>query len=218
MSSPIENQLLEQACPQIKRPYCVGLNIGCGNRSIGGSIGVDYREDAAAAHIVADARQLPIRSRSLDYIVSCHCLEHLRDGPLSVLREWVRCLKIGSPLALCVPDGSDGENALRYQVPPGKHIDGQHVHLFTPDNLRTYMVVAGLEDVETSVHDRMPYWRTKIILGKGIRSASYQENPYRWRAWTWAKEVLRDLPIMSGTRVRYKDWREQSIAKKLFHL
>jgi len=217
MSSPIEMELLKQACPQTMRPYCVGLNIGCGGRPIGGSIGLDFRDDAGAAVIVADARQLPIRTGSLDYIVSCHCLEHLRDGPLMVLREWVRCLKVGAPLAVCVPDGADDpEYALAYQLPPGKFRPGQHVSIFTVASLIAYLRRAGLDDVTARVHDREPYWKTRIIMGTGVKSAMYQEDPYRWRAWSWSKAVVHDIPILPRLKAEIRDRRLRRWAKKLF--
>jgi predicted SAM-dependent methyltransferase len=151
MSSPIEVQLLKDAVPELMWPYNIGLNIGCGGRAIGGSIGLDVREHAGAAVILADARQLPVRSNSLDYIVSCHCLEHLRDGPLEVLREWVRCLKLGAPLGVCVPDGgADAMHSLNYQMSPGRHRPGSHVSIFTEQTLRAYLVQAGLESVSVT--------------------------------------------------------------------
>lgn len=217
MSSPIEVELLKKHCPQTMRPLSVGLNIGCGNKAIGNSIGLDCQQNAAAAVIVADARQLPIRSESLDYIVSCHCLEHLRDGPLEVFREWVRCLKIGAALAVCVPDGADDpEYALNYQVPQGKHIDGQHVNIFTVATLIAYMRQAGLDNVWANVEDREPYWKTRIIVGVGCKSSRYQESPYRWRAWSWTRAVLRDIPIVPRIRAEYQDRRLHGMIRGLF--
>jgi hypothetical protein len=128
----------------------------------------------------------------------------------------VRCLKRGSPLAVCVPDGSVGDSALRYQVPDGKHIDGQHVHLFTESTLAAYLQVAGLENVKVSTYDREPYWTTKIIMGTGIKGSAFQESPYRWRTWSWAKEVLRDLPIIPRVKAEYRDWKISSARRALF--
>lgn len=203
MSSPKEIQLIKDLTPALNEPGSIGLNIGCKNRSIGHAIGVDIDPDAKAAVIVADARALPIRSASLDYIVSCHSLEHLRDGPLPILREWVRTLKVGGTLALAVPNGADDpDRMLLYQVPHGKTIPGQHVHLFTDDTLASYLRCAGLDDVSVLIVGREPYWKSSVLVGCGRKTAAFEESPYRWRLWTWSVQVFRDVPW----RARLWNW------------
>ncbi len=47
--------------------------------------------------------QLPFKSGSLDYIISAHTLEHIRDTEIT-LREWLRVLRIGALMAIVLPD------------------------------------------------------------------------------------------------------------------
>lgn len=207
MSSPYEVEELIARSPAMNVPGTLGLNIGCKDRAIGSSLGVDIRPKAKAAVIIADARALPFKSDTLDYIVSCHCLEHLRDGPLPVLREWVRCLKVDATLAVAVPYGRDDPDAaLLYQVPRGRTIEGQHVHLFDMENLTSYMRCAGLEGVSGIVIDREPYWKSKVVIASGRKGKDYQESPYRWRAWTWSLQILRDVPWRARLRNVWYDW------------
>jgi SAM-dependent methyltransferase len=195
MSSPIEENLLEK--------YALigtGANIGCGPRQIGNSIGVDIKPNAAAAIITADARVLPFRSDSLDYIVSAHCIEHIQDSPLLVLREWIRCLKVGGKLTLVTPyaGASTGSSvkALESRSFPGKFNPSEHCQLFTSQTLFAYMKQAGLEAVSTSVHDRSDYWKNfDIILGTGTKSKAFSEKPQKLSKLLWMYRTAKSANI-----------------------
>lgn len=57
--------------------------------------------------ILADADQLtPVDDDSVDFVITNHVLEHLRD-PLSGLAEWIRVLKPGGHLYVSIPDQSN---------------------------------------------------------------------------------------------------------------
>jgi len=188
MSSPHEIEALRALIPS--DPNAVGFDIGCGNKPISPAVGVDLYANAV---VRANAADLPFRTGSCDYIVSCHCLEHVNAGPLLVLREWLRCLKTHGVLALAVPNGlPDPESALRYQVPPGKYTVGQHLHIFTPDSLQAYMTCAGAENVHTTVIERPGYWKSSVILTHGTKSPNFQLEPYRFRRLHWIKQVIKD--------------------------
>lgn len=101
MSIPRERDLMMAYCVPGKR----GLNIGCGDIPLGNSIGFDMRRTAKAATIIGDCTKLPFEDESMDYIVSLHCLEHVRVSPRVVLDEWNRVLKPNGILAVNVPDG-----------------------------------------------------------------------------------------------------------------
>lgn len=54
-------------------------------------------------HYRGDARALPFKDGTLDWLHASHVLEDFRDW-LPVLREWDRVLKIGAFLLIAVPD------------------------------------------------------------------------------------------------------------------
>lgn len=65
-----------------------------------------YSEVAApliAPDVVADAMCLPFGSRSVDFIIGSHVLEHL-PFPLAALRHWYDALRPGGVLLLKIPD------------------------------------------------------------------------------------------------------------------
>jgi ubiquinone/menaquinone biosynthesis C-methylase UbiE len=68
-------------------------------RPLPGSIGIDIRGNVS---INGSADNLPICSDSIDYVYSSHCLEHLA-GPVLVLKEWKRVLKVNGKLFLYLP-------------------------------------------------------------------------------------------------------------------
>jgi SAM-dependent methyltransferase len=53
--------------------------------------------------VVADAMRLPFSSRSLDFVIVSHVLEHL-PLPLAALRQWYEVLRPGGILLLKIPD------------------------------------------------------------------------------------------------------------------
>ncbi len=190
MSSPVEELTLVNYCQG------VGANICCGDRQIGGSIGVDANPDAKAALIHADARLLPFTDNSLDYIVSAHGLEHIQDGPLLVIREWVRCLKVGGRIAIVVPDGSAKPlQVLQYNAKKGKMNPNGHCHIFTPAILFALLVQSGLEASSTRTLDRSDYWDTDVVLGTGIKSSSYQKEPCKWSKLVWLNRTIKSANI-----------------------
>lgn len=61
--------------------------------------------------IVADARKIPLEDCFADLVLASHTLEHFSfRETLSVLREWVRILKVGGTLSLVVPNLRWGAN------------------------------------------------------------------------------------------------------------
>lgn len=72
------------------------------------------------------AEQLPFKTGSLDFIISAHTLEHIRDTE-NTLREWLRVLKVGALMAVVLPDKrhflhdpaviKDGETAYSEMAP-----------------------------------------------------------------------------------------------------
>lgn len=88
------------------------IDIGCGQKKLPGSIGLDFSE-MSDADIVIDLNKdnLPFESNSIDYVYSSHCLEHLTlDGFLNIISEIYRVLKEDGQFYLTVPYYSTGLN------------------------------------------------------------------------------------------------------------
>ena len=56
------------------------------------------------ASVCAESHSLPFASRSFDFVICNHSLEHFRDAP-AVIREIRRVLKTQGCLFVSVPDG-----------------------------------------------------------------------------------------------------------------
>lgn len=154
MTSPREIEIITEYCKGN------GINIGCGSRPIDGAINVDTNPKAKA-DIYADASRLPFCSNHFDYVVSSHCLEHIQEAPLLIIREWLRPLKLGGKLAFIVPDGSQGTIALGPKN--GVLVEGRHVHIFTEETLRSLLDFAGAKIIKIETLER-PEWETRTIL------------------------------------------------------
>jgi len=79
--------------------------IGCGEtKQFNNSIGIDMRI-TGKTDVIADARKLPFKDESFDYIYSSHIIEHFSHEEVeSVLIEWIRCLKEEGGFELRCPD------------------------------------------------------------------------------------------------------------------
>ena len=67
-------------------------------------IGVDLRK-TESVDVVADARMLPFKNETFDYVYSSHVIEHFSHREVSkVLREWIRVLKKGGIIEIRCPD------------------------------------------------------------------------------------------------------------------
>lgn len=204
MSSPVEENILESYCSGI------GANICCGGRSIGTSIGVDANPTAKAALVHADARALPFMDDCLDYVVSAHGLEHIQDGPLLVLREWLRCVKVGGRMSLVVPDGRNNElKSLEYNSLPGRMNPNGHCHIFTVPILHALFVQAGMEDIETVKLDRSTYWDSDVIFATGIKSNRYRVDPQRFSRLVHLYRTVKSIKIKSRLSHVVGDWFEK---------
>jgi len=125
-----------------------GIELGCGKKkSHSNAIGIDLHHDSVA-EIKADCRDLwMFEDSELDFVINSHTLEHLPDT-ISVLKEWVRVLKVGGILAIAVPDG---------ELKP-KYIlrNGHKVNL-------------GLKTLSLILHGMM---RMKILVSKHVEKNS----------------------------------------------
>lgn len=104
------------------RELILGLNIGCGG---GGTcfripyINLDINRKKhevgwkkkklpnrpEIVFIIADATHLPFKDNIFDEVYASHLLEHFnKNFTLPILKEWVRVLKVGGLMKICVPN------------------------------------------------------------------------------------------------------------------
>lgn len=80
------------------------LNLGCGDKLLEGFINIDKAKEVNPDMVVDIEKGLPFKDNSIDYIYSCHCLEHIRPGRWRfVLNEIARVAKKGCILELHLP-------------------------------------------------------------------------------------------------------------------
>jgi SAM-dependent methyltransferase len=107
---PWVESLIQQYC------HGNGIDIGCGWRKIREPVvGIDHiswgnltnenplEPHASQANWCFDAYDLPIKDDTMDFVFSCHSLEHMIDRE-AALREWLRVLKPNGFLVAIVPD------------------------------------------------------------------------------------------------------------------
>ena len=105
-----ENQV-EQAVPTpLQQPQSSSseyfkLDLGCGGNKKPGTIGLDYCEIPGVVDHVLNLQtdQLPFPDRSVDYVYSAHCLEHLTESPVHLFKEISRVCVEGSRLEFWNP-------------------------------------------------------------------------------------------------------------------
>ena len=157
-----------------------GLNIGCGDQAIGTAIGMDVEPTAKAAVIIAPAEKVPFKNDTLDFIVACNSFEHIQQAPILTLREWCRCLKLGCPCAIVVPDAKYGDWAMtgdhgavgRLQKP---RPEMEHYHAFDTITLEQLFTFAGFKITKCEVIDRRPDRPEQTIICGGIKCGSFIE-------------------------------------------
>lgn len=81
----------------------IKLDIGCGEEEISNAIRVDIRK-TDIVDVIADARFLPFKDATFDYVYSSHLIEHFSHRDVkSVLLEWIRVLKKGGTIEIRCP-------------------------------------------------------------------------------------------------------------------
>jgi SAM-dependent methyltransferase len=135
-----EGNASQFAIPFAKK-FCkgVGYDIGC-NRlswSLPDSIPIDLNfNDGYDAYNLAYG--------AVDYIYSSHCLEHLTDW-ITALDYWTSKLKVGGVLFLYLPHYNQ-----EYWRPWNNR---KHLHIFTSEIIKDYMVARGYINIFNSDRD-----------------------------------------------------------------
>jgi SAM-dependent methyltransferase len=183
MSVIKELQLLEEYAGE-----GVGLNVGCGNVPIGTSIGVDINPAALAARVISPADRLPFADNIFDYVVSANALEHIDRGPVAVLREWARVVRMAGTVALVVPDAEYGiwsmtgdTGQVGQLCKPRREME--HLHAFTLTTLRMLFEFCGLAVFRAEKIDRRPQRAETTLLVAANKTMAYV--PERKPEWDY---------------------------------
>lgn len=133
-----------------------GVDLGCGgNPVVPWAIAFDlptedyrnYHSSATPDRVIqwgGDARNLPFKDGTLDFVYSSHLIEDFMDWT-PVLTEWVRVLKPGGRLVIIVPDKSLWQQALDRGQPP----NCAHQHeSFVGELSQHASVIGGLQVIE----------------------------------------------------------------------
>ena len=167
-----------------------GLNIGCGSRPFSHALNIDM-DPKADADLFADASMLPLYTGKFDFVVSAHCLEHVREAPLIVLREWLRVLRVGGIMAFIVPNAEDG--LVSMGSTPAEFIRDRHVHAFDVQTLSVLLRYAGATVLKIEQINRKE-WKTKTILAVAVKviRTSEEVSPGTLRAYySWCKQAVK---------------------------
>ena len=83
--------------------YGLGLDVGCGNRTLmPNMITVDNWADGADYKMEADNLH-EFKDKMFDFVYASHVLEHLKS-PLEAIEEWLRVVKVGGYVIIITPD------------------------------------------------------------------------------------------------------------------
>ena len=125
--------------------YCkgYGLDIGCGKWPLPNVFMIDNEE-------IENAYKLNWDDKSLDFIFSSHCFEHL-DRPNEALAHWITKIKPGGNIFLYLPHPD-----MKIWSPEGPH-GKKHKWIPTPEGLAKMFTEQNLTIIDVSVC-RDAYW------------------------------------------------------------
>ena len=120
--------------------YCQGngIDVGCGYSKIGACVGIDKipwgarinekdkTNKISQADWSFDVCELPLLSKTMDFVYASHILEHitlnqLTDQTIKAIDEWLRVLKTGGYLVMITPD-------INHCIPPVAKRAGLKTH------------------------------------------------------------------------------------------
>jgi len=136
---------IKEVVPFNYREGSVNLNVGCGNKEIPNTIGIDYPEWDA------DKDPLPYEDDSVDVIFAFHFLEHCKH-PIKVLQDFQRVLKIGGVVNIVVP----------YYTSQMQAHDLDHKHTFCEETWRNLFSNEFYDKNRVSWHFEIG---TNVIIG-----------------------------------------------------
>ena len=198
---PKDGLILDAGCGTAKWPIYLRR---AGYRVVGVEISPDAWRmardmDAALPLVGADTRRMPLKTASVDAILSLGVVEHDEAGPGDNLRELRRVLKPGRLLVLAVPFNNVFRRLLvnhlqRWVTWRRRRANmslGFAEYRFTKREVRGFLRAAGFEEVAVYPNDLLP----PKIMGLWVDYDNLFANPLRGKA-------PEDLFIMPGLKGR----------------
>lgn len=168
---------MTERCREFTVPYCVGngLDLGsAGDPVVPWAIQVELPESLYNCYQSfplwgpvqwrGDARCLPFRDETMDFVYSSHLLEDFEDWT-PVLAEWLRVLKRGGNLIVMVPDKERFNEAIR----KGGGGNSNHKHEAYLGELTSVLSELGISVIlEKFTHNEPSFDWNILFVGKKI--------------------------------------------------
>lgn len=166
------------------------LNLGSGDRPLGGYLNIDIRPQAPGVQIVHDLDNFPwpFESNSVDEVVMDNCLEHLIDCNRA-MKEIHRILKPGGKAKIIVPH-------FTWQL---AYTDPTHRHFFAYNTFFYYSGKKGNLDI------RFSSCKARIIFGKSLSLWNYILEPiFNMFPNVYEQSPLRIFPAVCIVAILFK--------------
>jgi predicted SAM-dependent methyltransferase len=154
---------------RVRHPAIRRVHVGCGANYMEGFVNIDGNLERRVDYLLDVRAGLPFADSSIDFIYSCHMLEHvyLYDA-IAILKDWLRVLRPDGYVRLVLPDF-----AYSLQIAQGKiectfprefrdsaaqainflFCDGQHKYGYTQSSVEELAQSIGFARVETASMD-----------------------------------------------------------------
>lgn len=176
-----ENFWNEQIVRGVMLKNGLRLNLGCGEFHLDGFVNVDAQEEVKP-DLVCDILDLPYEPETVDEIYAGHILEHFdwKEGE-EALRYWMKLLKPGGRISICVPDIDYVIKEYAANPSPEKlremndtyiyslHQVYPHKYAYSADLLKETMESAGFVDLKRMPVDH-PYFPTPVLWQSGYEA------------------------------------------------
>lgn len=181
-------------------------------------------DESKQPDIRSDVRDIPVPDQSFDVVHSRHVLEHFgRAETVSVLREWVRILRVGGELRINVPNALYAmrcligmeEGAMEPHPYPSWQMYGRqdderdfHKNWFTPRRLKLLleMPVFGLECVEVE----------EVADGQNLQATAIKQEHQAYFALTPEWDEIAEREGFSVNGMRPKDGEVEPIPERVY--
>lgn len=168
------------------------------------------RRDPALPVLVADTRRTPLRSHTLDAVISLGVVEHEESGPIDSLRELHRILKPGGLLVLDVPYDNwlrrlamnHAQRWVTWRRRRAGWTLGFTEYRFTHREVVAFLRRAGFEPLSAHPNDR----RTPKNVGVWVDYHNLVFNPFRPTPPTDLFVLPRPLAGVAGILMRRVPW------------
>ncbi|NVM20706.1 MAG: methyltransferase domain-containing protein [Desulfobacterales bacterium] len=151
---------------KIFRSEFTKIHVGCGRNYLSGFVNIDANFQRKADYLLDARVKLPFPDDTIDFIYSCHMLEHVHiTEAINMLKDWYRVLKPSGYARLTLPDFEyaiqiaskkhEAKFPRAFDSPNGQAInflfcDGQHKFAYAADVIEELASKIGFSKVEAA--------------------------------------------------------------------